>query len=82
MSWLELNPANITGAGGSLPDQGSGGLTSGVEAAVGTPQGPTPPIYSPDNPLFWFAIVLLGTAVLIGASVSVKAGPFKASAKA
>lgn len=82
MSWLELNPANITGAGGSAPDRGSGGLSSGIEASVGTAAGPTPPIYSPDNPLFWFAIVLVGTAVLIGASVSVKAGPFKAKASA
>ncbi len=83
-TWAEvINPANITGAGGSLPDSGSGGLSSGLETAVATSSGTAgAPPWSPDSGLFWFAVVLAVTAVAIGASVSVKAGPFKGAASA
>ncbi len=82
-TWLGLNPGNITGAGGSQPDSGSGGLMSGLQTAAMTNNGGSnPPPWSPDSSLFWFGAILAVTAVLIGASVSVKAGPISASAKA
>jgi len=42
----------------------------------------TPPPWSPDNPLFWFGLVLGVTFGLVGASTSLKVGPFKAAVSA
>ena len=44
---------------------GSGGLPSGLESAAVSPMaGLAAPAYSPDNPLFWFAVLLVGGAAL------------------
>jgi len=55
-------------------------VTQGVEGNVGTAGAVHPPLYSPDNPLFWFALVLALAGGLIYISTEVKAGPFKAGA--
>lgn len=81
-TWLEsLNAGAMTGFGGVAPDQGSGGVTSSLDAAVSTRGGPTPPLWSPDNPLFWFAALLLGVGGFIGVSGWVDVGPIKGKAK-
>jgi hypothetical protein len=81
-SWLGIGPGAITGFGGQGADHGSGGVSSGVSGAAQTAAGAAPPLYSPDNPLFWFGLFLLAAAGLIVVSGSVKAGPFRASARA
>jgi hypothetical protein len=80
--WSELNAGTLTGFGGSQPDQGSGGVRSGLSSATVTAGGPNPPLYSPDNPLFWFGAVLLGVAGFIGVSGWVDLGPLKIKGKA
>jgi hypothetical protein len=79
--WLELNPGQITGAGGQGADQGSGGLRSGLTSAAQTATGPTPPLWSTDNPLFWFgglALIVFG-GITISSVVDV--GPLKGKLK-
>jgi hypothetical protein len=78
--WSELNPGTLTGAAFSQPDQGSGGLRTGL--ASSTAGGPNPPLYSPDNPLFWFGAVLLAVGGFIGLSGWVDVGPLKIKGKA
>lgn len=79
-TWAEIGPASVTGFGSAGAAPGTGPLRTGVEQAVATQESATPPLWSPDNPLFWFAVILAGTAGLFAVSVSVKAGPAKASA--
>lgn len=78
MAWDTINPANLTGLGvGELP--GSGGLTTGVAQAAATRPANHPPLWSPDNPLFWVGIIAAATVGLWAMSVNVKAGGAKAS---
>jgi len=45
-------------------DSGSGGLEPGIVAAT-RPPGTNPPLYSPENPLFWLGVLgLLGTGAI------------------
>lgn len=81
-SWLGISPGSVTGFGAGQADSGSGGVTSGVEGSVVTRTGAGAPLYSPDNPLFWFGAALLLAAGLIHVSTSVKAGPLKANVSA
>lgn len=77
-NWETISPRNLTGYNGLGADNGSGTLRTGVTEA--TPAANHPPLYSPDNPLFWFALILGATAGLFALSVNVKAGPAKAAA--
>ena len=63
------------------------GMANGIQAAqISQTAGLAAPPWSPDNPLFWFAVLLGGTAaallysgrVKVGATA--KAGPAKADA--
>lgn len=78
--WSELNPGTLTGAAFARPDQGSGGVRTGLASAAAG--GPNPPLYSPDNPLFWFGAVLLAVGGFIGISGWVDLGPLKLKGKA
>ena len=78
--WSGISPAAITGFGLGSPDGGSGGMTTGVDGAVGTAAGAHPPLYSPDNPLFWVGLLLLAGFGLVHISTSFKAGPASGSA--
>jgi hypothetical protein len=78
-SWAGINPASITGFNGAEPGGGSGGVTAGVESAVGTAATSNAPLYSPENPLFWFALLLAGATGLFFVSTHVKVGPAKGS---
>ena len=81
-TWSDLNVGSITGFGGAQADQGSGGVGSGVETAAATRSGPTPPLYSPQNPLFWFGGLLAVVGGLVGFSGWVDLGPLKGKVKA
>jgi hypothetical protein len=78
--WESIGPASITGFGGALVGSGSGGVTQGVEDAVQTSEAGNPPLWSPENPLFWFAALLLAAGGFLYVSTEVKAGPFKGEA--
>lgn len=78
-TWSGITPGAITGWGGSQPGSGSGGITSGVDATVTTAQTANPPLWSPQNPLFWVGGFLLAAAGLFHLSTTVKAGPVKDS---
>ena len=59
---------NVTGGG-------SGGLPSGLETSQVSQSAPlAAPAYSPDNPMFWFALLLVGGAALIVYSGRVRLG--------
>ena len=58
-------------------DRGAGGLESGVAAATRT--GNDAPLWSPDNPLFWFGGFLLAAFGLVFVSTHIKAGPVRAN---
>jgi hypothetical protein len=78
-TWQGISPASITGFGGTQVGSGSGGITSGVDATVTTAETATPPLWSPQNPLFWFGVFLLAAGGLFHLSTTVKAGPVKDS---
>jgi hypothetical protein len=67
-------PGGQTGAGGSAPE------SSGVSNTVMTPGAANPPLWSPDNPLFWFGLILAATAGLLTVSTSIDAGPLRGKA--
>ena len=74
---MGIGPTSIVGFGSTQTDGGSGGVSTGVASAVATASGARAPLYSPDNPLFWFGglLLLIGGAVVISTSVDV--GPVK-----
>lgn len=75
-TWEDLtSPALI---GGWDVDGGSGGLETGLQAATRTSS--MAPLWSPDNPLFWAAVVLVIATGGIYLSSHLKVGPLKASA--
>lgn len=76
-TWAELGPGSITGWSMSA-DRGSGGVSTGVESAAATRAGDNPPLFSPDNPLFWVAGLLLVVGGAVGLSGWVDLGPIKA----
>ena len=81
MNWTdEINPGVLTGFGAGQADQGSGGVQSGVTSAVVAKQGAAP-LYSPDNPLFWFGAILLVAVGAVTFSTSVDIGPLKGKAR-
>lgn len=78
-TWAEIGPGSITGFGAQA-DRGSGGMTSGVENTVATRASSTPPLWSPDNPLFWVAGLLALVGGAVGLSGWVDLGPIKGKA--
>lgn len=76
-SWAMLDPmasfAPMTP--GLSTDVSSGGLSS---AGILTKSGRT----SPQDPLFWFAVIVASTLGLVGASTHLRVGPFKVSGSA
>lgn len=80
-TWADaLSPGMITGFGAGHADRGSGGMATGVQTAVTAEQG-TAPLWSPDNPLFWFAAIALAAVGAITVSTSVNLGPLKGKAR-
>jgi hypothetical protein len=76
----ELSPGMVTGFGAGQVDRGSGGVASGVQNSVTAAQGAAP-LWSPDNPLFWFGGVLLVAVGAITFSTAVDLGPLRGKAK-
>jgi len=79
--WTDaVSPGTVTGFSGGMADQGSGGVQSGVQSAV-TAQAGAAPLWSPDNPLFWFGAILAVVAGAITLSSTVDFGPLKGKAR-
>lgn len=79
-NWGGISPQQITGFNGAQPGGGSGGVTPGVEGSVGTAASAAPPLWSPQNPLFWFGVFLAAAGGLFHLSTHVKAGPLSGGA--
>ena len=75
VAWQDINPQAITGFAGT----GGGSSEPALATGAPTPGRIAPPVWSPDNPLFWLALVLAATVGLYAVSVTAKAGPAKAS---
>lgn len=83
--WDRFDPYHIFGvkpgsAAPAAPLEGGPALAGSagpglLEAGMDRP-------WHPDSPLFWFGALLAVTVGLIGASTSVRLGPFRASVKA
>lgn len=84
--WGDINASALTGwgaqgPGGSSGQGGSGPVGSGMTGAVtNSTTSPAPPVWSPDNPLFWFGVILAATAGLLTISTTFNAGPLKGKA--
>jgi hypothetical protein len=77
-TWADqISPGLVTGFGAGQDDRGSGGVASQMH--VTAEQG-APPLWSPDNPLFWFGAILLTAVGAITFSTSVDLGPLKGKA--
>jgi hypothetical protein len=60
--------------------------SGGIGADVSTGQlgqvaiSGAPSVAHPDHPFFWFALIAAATVLVVGASTSIKVGPFRESA--
>lgn len=75
-----ITPGMVTGFSDGYADRGSGGVVSGITQSIVSGEGAAP-LWSPDNPLFWFGALLLGAVGAITLSTSVDLGPLKGKAK-
>jgi hypothetical protein len=75
-SMLGVRPASTIGQ----PDVSMGALAPGTSSPLEV--GGTRKPWHPDNPMFWVGVLLAATFGLVGASTSIRVGPFKASAGA
>lgn len=66
----------LVGASASSP---AGAAAPPLSSSAGPAQTETAPPWHPDNPLFWFAGLLLVTLGLAAGSSSVRLGPLRAS---
>jgi hypothetical protein len=81
-NWVgDINPATITGHGGGLADNGSGGLMTGMASSVTTRPGADAPGWSPESGLFWFGAFALLAAGAIVISTAVDVGPVRLKGK-
>jgi hypothetical protein len=73
---LGLNP-------GAVPPGAQTTITPGIARSAGPGiLADTSKPWHPDSPMFWFGVLLATTFGLIGASTSLRVGPFKAAASA
>lgn len=77
MAWEDLDPMSLAGLniGGatqaSVPADGGALHMSSVTGQ--------PPIYHPDNPVFWFGVLMAFVTGLVAVHTHVKVGPFRVS---
>ncbi len=74
-TWEGLTSPEILG--GWAVDGGSGGLSPGIVASTSGKK--MPPLYSPENPLFWVGVVVLLVTGGLYVSAHWKVGPAKGS---
>jgi hypothetical protein len=65
---------------GAMANTGYGSMAYAAGPALAEGRSDKP--WHPDSPLFWFGAVLAVTLGLIGASTSIRVGPFKADLSA
>lgn len=76
--WDAVNPNNSSSGIQGAPSAPATDVSTGGLAQAGITQVRS--IFSPDHPLFFYGILLLGTGALIGVSTHVRIGRFEASA--
>jgi hypothetical protein len=75
-------PTAITGlAMGQAPATATNAIP-GIGRSAGPTSAMSDKPWSPDSPLFWFAVVAAATFGLMAANVHIKVGPFKAGVSA
>ncbi len=65
---------HLTGLQGMAEPAGLGAPRMSTVTAT----APHPPMWSPDNPLFWFGVLLAATLGFVGIAGSVRLGPARA----
>lgn len=69
--WSSINPWDKLGVRNIAPDPiVNAGADPGLARSSG-PVGPPSPLWSPENGLFWFGVLLAGTLGLVAFSTSV-----------
>lgn len=83
-SWDTFDPLHIYGVQPPGAANGPAPAMPGIERSAGPAlleaAGDRP--WHPDSPLFWFGVLTAVTLGLIGASTSLRVGPFKAAVSA
>lgn len=83
--WDSVDPYHLYGAMPSGAANGrQGDIADPLTASAGpsTLEGRSDKPWHPDSPLFWFGVTLAVTLGLIGASTSIRVGPYKAAISA
>jgi hypothetical protein len=82
-SWSGLNPRTLYGvppaASVGRPGDALDGPPLAASAGPAVDERHSDKPWHPDSPLFWFGTLLAVTLGLIGASTSIRVGPFKAA---
>lgn len=77
--WDRMTAENLIGYTPVLPDNAHTSTMPGIARSAGPSSHANEPLFSPDNPLFWFGLLLAGTFGLVAISTSVRLGPGRAS---
>ena len=78
-TWAGISPAAITGFGGAEAGRRLRRRHPGRRVRGRHTGAANPPLYSPENPLFWFGVLLAAAGGLFFVSTHVKVGPAKGS---
>lgn len=78
--WDQVSAKNILGIdGASVPANAQTDTKPGIARAAGPAPTDGAPLWSPDNPLFWFGALAALTFGLVAFSTSVRVGSGRAS---
>lgn len=80
--WAHTGPAALLGTRPPETVPGTGGGLGSLTAATASLNDAGAKPWHPDSPLFWFGGLLAVTLGLIGASTSIRVGPFRAGVNA
>ncbi len=79
--WDQMTAENVLGMTRAVPDTARTSTAPGIARSAGPTSHANDPLWSPDNPLFWFGVIAAATFGLVAVSTSVRIGPGRASVK-
>jgi len=82
LPYRDLNPYRRLGLAPTSGSSTAGAAAAPLALSGGPSRDDIAPPWSPDNPLFWFAGILLVTVGLAAGATSVRLGPLRASVSA